>query len=107
ERAIPGARRVARRRNALARHAKSADLWADGRHGRSAHDVAPGAARRRAELGLSLLLASGRDFHALCAAHLGLSGGGESVARMALEDRCWRAFDAADPLWSRGRAADP
>ena len=61
-------RRVARRRAALADHAEGADLRADRRHRRGADDVAARADRRRAQLGLSLLLAARRDVHAVRAA---------------------------------------
>ena len=60
--------RVARRRAAIADHAQGADLRADRRHRRRADDVAAGTDRRRAQLGLSLLLAARRHVHALRAA---------------------------------------
>ncbi len=43
---------------ALAHHAEGADVRADGRHRRSAHDVAAGSDRGRSQLGLPLLLAA-------------------------------------------------
>ena len=55
-------------RAALADHAQGADLRADRRHRRRADDVAARAARRRAQLGLPLLLAARRHVHALRAA---------------------------------------
>ncbi len=54
------ARRVARGGDALADHAEGADLRADRRHRRGADDLAAGTARRRAQLGLPLLLAARR-----------------------------------------------
>ena len=48
----------------LADHAQGADLRADRRHRRGADHVAARAARRRAQLGLSLLLAARCDAHA-------------------------------------------
>ena len=47
--------------HALAHHAEGADLRADRRHRRRADHLAAGAARRRAQLGLPLLLAARRD----------------------------------------------
>ena len=49
---------------ALADHAQGADLRADRRHRRRADHLAARAARRRAQLGLPLLLAARRDVHA-------------------------------------------
>ena len=53
--------RLARRRAPLAAHAEGAHLRADRRHRRGADDIAAGGARRRAQLGLPLLLAARRD----------------------------------------------
>ena len=53
--------------HALAHHAEGADLRADRRDRGRAHDVAARADRRRAQLGLPLLLAARRDVHALLA----------------------------------------
>ena len=61
-------RRVARAVVRVADHAQGADLRADRRHRRRADDVAARAARRRAQLGLPLLLAARRHLHALRAA---------------------------------------
>ena len=60
--------RVARRGPALADHPEGADLRADRRHRRRADDLAARGPRRRAQLGLPLLLAARRDLHALRAA---------------------------------------
>ena len=49
----------------VADRAQGAHLPADGRDRRRSDDVAPGADRRRAQLGLPLLLAPRRDLHAL------------------------------------------
>ena len=56
--------RLSRSRDALADHAEGADLRADRRHRRGANHLAAGKARRRQELGLSLLLAARRHLHA-------------------------------------------
>ena len=58
---LPG--RVARGRRPLADHAQGADLRADRRHRRRADHLAARAARRRAQLGLPLLLAPRRHVH--------------------------------------------
>ena len=57
-------RPVARAGAALADHAEGAHLRADRRHRGRADHLAARAARRRAQLGLPLLLAAGRDAHA-------------------------------------------
>ena len=54
--------------HALAAHAQGAHLRADRRHRRRADDVAARVDRRRAQLGLPLLLAARRDAHAARAA---------------------------------------
>jgi len=54
-------RGVARSGGPLAYHIEGAYLYADGRNRRGAHDFAAGTSRRRAQLGLPLLLASRRD----------------------------------------------
>ena len=56
---LPGA--LARRRGALAADAQGDDLFAHGRHRGGADDVAARGDRRRAQLGLSLLLAARRQ----------------------------------------------
>ena len=55
----------------LADHAQGADLRADRRHRRRADHLAARAARRRAQLGLPLLLAARRHLHALALLHAG------------------------------------
>ena len=50
--------------DALAAHARGADVRADRRHRRRADHVAAGDARRHAQLGLPLLLGARRDAHA-------------------------------------------
>ena len=78
-RAARGRRDVA---PALAHGPEGADLRADRRHRRRADDVAARAHRRRAQLGLPLLLAPRRDADAPRAAARGLRrGGGASGAR--------------------------
>ena len=53
----------------------------------------------RAQLGLSLLLAARRDFHALCADRRGLSRGSARLARLAPARRRRQARRAADHVW--------
>ena len=81
---VPARGSVVGRRAAFDDHAQGAHLRADRRHGRGPDHVAAGAARRRAQLGLSLLLAARR--------HAGPAGRHErrllrrspGVARMAV-----------------------
>src|SRR5262249_12076023 len=69
ERSLSRRRAVDQRGQTLPHHLEGADLRADRRHRRCADDVAPGAPRRRAQLGLPLL----RDatFTLLAFMHLG------------------------------------
>ena len=57
--------------HALDDHPEGAHLRADRRHGRGADDVVAGAAWRRAQLGLPLLLVARRDLTLLGAMHAG------------------------------------
>ncbi len=90
---------LARRRHALADRPEGADLRADRRHRRGADDLAAGAARRRAKLGLPLLLAARRDLHARRPANAGYTD----------EARAWRDWllrvVAGDPARSRSCTA--
>ena len=67
-------------RDALADHAQGADLRADRRHRRGAHHLAAGMDRRRAQLGLPLLLAARRDADAARVHERRLLRGGRGVA---------------------------
>ena len=107
-------RALARRRAALVDHVEAADVRAHGRHRRGADDVAAGVARRRAQLGLPLLLAPRLDAHAVCAAQRRLSRRGGCVAAVAAA--CGRGPARAAPhhvrrrrraLAARDRAAMP
>ena len=89
----------------LADHAEGADLRADRRHRRRADDVAARADRRRAQLGLPLLLAARRDVHALRAARARLPRGGARVARLAAARGRGRPGRAPDHVRRRRRAA--
>ena len=62
---------------------KALIVCADRRDRRRADDVAAGAPRRRAQLGLSLLLGARRDLHAVRAAARRLPRRGACMARMA------------------------
>src|SRR5205807_612712 len=73
-------RPLGRCRRPLADHAQGADVRAHRRHGRRRNHFAARAHRRRAELGLPLLLAARRDDDALCVAPRGLSRRGTVVA---------------------------
>src|SRR5262249_12431034 len=67
---------------AVADYAQGAYLRTDGRARRRADDIATGAYRRRAQLGLPLLLAARRDFHAARLHEQRLLRGGGRLARM-------------------------
>src|SRR5262245_14314300 len=98
-------RRMGRRGSAIADGAESAHLLANGWHRGGADDIAPRAARRTPELGLSLLLAPRRHTHPPRFDERGLSRRGQSVARLAAA-RCGRtAVAAADYVWRRRRTA--
>src|SRR5262249_27223934 len=78
--ALPAGRTLLGRDPALAHHAQGTDLRADRRHHRRADHVVAGAARRNAQLGLSVLLAARRDAHAPRIDECRLSGGGAVLA---------------------------
>ena len=92
-------------RDALADHAQGADLCADRRHRRGAHHLAAGMDRRRAQLGLPLLLAARRDADAARLHERRLLRGGRGVARMAAARRRRPARAGADHVRHRRRAA--
>ena len=91
----------------LAARAQGAHVRPDGRDRRGADDVAARADRRRAQLGLPVLLAARRDVHALRADERGLPGRGARVARLAAPRRRGRSGEHADPLRRRRRAPRP
>ena len=98
-------RRISRPRDALADHAEGADLCADRRHCRGAHHLAAGKARRRTELGLSLLLAARRHLHAAGADELGLYRGSRRLAQLAVAGGRGLAGQHADHVRHHGPAA--
>jgi GH15 family glucan-1,4-alpha-glucosidase len=67
----------------LAHHIEGFDLRANGRNRRSCHDLASRAPGRCTELGLSLLLASGRHLHAARPHETRLLRRGAGMARLA------------------------
>ncbi len=97
--------RLERGRRPVAHRPQGAHVRADRRHRRGAHDLAPRSARRRAELGLPLLLAARRDVHALLARQRRLHGGGARVARLAPAGGGRRPGRPPDHVRRRGRAA--
>ena len=105
ERAIDLRRRLARCRAALAHHAEGAHLRADRRHRGRADHVAARVDRRRAQLGLPLLLAARRDVHALLADDRRLHRGGVRVPRLAAPRRGRRSRAPADHVRTCRRAA--
>ena len=81
--AFKPAEQLGRRRSSLASDFEGARALGDRRHCRGRDDVLARKARRPAQLGLSILLASGRDVHPLCADRGWHPRRGEGVARMA------------------------
>ena len=98
------AARVARRRRALAHHLEGAHLRPDGWHHRRPDDVAARGARRRAQLGLPLLLAARRHAHAFGPDGGRVPRGGGGVARLAAQGRGRGPLQAADHVRPRRRA---
>jgi hypothetical protein len=99
--------RVAGSRRPVTHHPESAHLRSHRRHRRRRHDLPPRTAGRGPELGLPLLLAPGRDVHALRPHDGGLSGRGAGVARLAAAGRRRVAVRHADHVWMRRRAPPP
>src|SRR5580700_3313393 len=87
---------VARGCDPLADHVANDDLSSNRRHRRRGDDIAARADRRRAQLGLSLLLAARRDIDPLRLAELGLSQRGARLARMAVAGGCGPSGRNAD-----------
>ena len=77
----------------------------DGRHRRRADDLASGADRRRAELGLPVLLAPRRELRALCARRQRVRRGGRRLASLAPARRRRRPGGHPDHVRPRRRAA--
>ena len=102
--AVHALRRLARRDPPLAAHAQGAHVRADRRHRRRADDLAARGDRRRAELGLPLLLAPRRDAHAARAARRRLQRGGARLARLAAPRRGRQPGRRPDHV-RRGRAS--
>ena len=107
EREVHGrrARGVARPAAPLAHGAEGADLRADRRHRRRADDVAARVDRRRAQLGLPLLLAARRDADAARAAAGGPRRRGARLAQVAAARGRGRSRRPADHVRRRRRAA--
>ena len=97
-------RPLARRRAALAHHAQEPHLRSDRRDRGGADHLAARADRRRAELGLPLLLAARRHVHALRAHDRGLQARGAGLAGLVAARRRRRSAARADPLRPGGRA---
>src|SRR5919107_3021375 len=97
-------RTLGRGREAIAGDTESADLQPNWRHRRRAYDVATGGDRRRAELGLSLLLDPRCHPDPLLAAELRLHRGGRGMAALAAALRRWAAGGDADHVWAGWRA---
>ena len=81
--------------------AQGADVRAERRHRGGGHDLAAGADRRPAELGLPLLLAARRRVHAAGAGRRRVHGRGEGVARLVAAGRGRRPRGPADHVLAR------
>src|SRR5262245_54064793 len=79
------------------------DLRAD-RRDRRRHHLAARAPGWREELGLSLLLAAGRHFHAVSLYEPRILRGSEGVARLAAAGYCRQPAPNPDHVWRRRRA---
>ena len=97
--------RVARRGPHFADGPQGTDLRADRRHRRGADDVAARAHRRRAQLGLPLLLAARRGVHPVGAQHRWLHRGGARLAQLAAARRRRRSRPAPGALQRHRRVA--
>ena len=89
---------------ALAADAEGAHLLSDRRHRRRADHLAARTARRRAQLGLSLLLAARCHVHAARADACRLSRGGAGLGRLAAAQRRRHAGADPDAVRPGGRA---
>ena len=96
---------VDRHRQRLARGAEGPDLRADRRHRRRTDDLAPGAPRRPAQLGLPLLLAARRHLYPVGADACRLFGRGAVVARLVVSRG--RRQPGSDPDHVRDRRRAP
>ena len=105
ERALPLRGRVSRRGADLADRAQGDDLGDDRRGDRGADDLAAGGHRRRAQLGLPLLLAARLGARAGGAARRRLHRRGAGVPRLPAARRHRRPDDDPDHVRDRRRAA--
>src|SRR5512138_1960045 len=96
---------VAGRGAAFTPDAQGADLSADRRNRRGAHDVLAGEAGRYPQLGLPLLLAARRDADAAGADANGLLPRGGGMAALAAARRRRQPGADADHVWHSGGAS--
>src|SRR5213078_1958840 len=96
-------KRVARCGYAFAHYAERINLCADRRPGGGAYNVVTRGNRRRPQLGLSLLLATGCGSHFARVAAIGLSRRSQIVAPMAPACHRWQPGANASNLWRAGR----
>jgi hypothetical protein len=88
---------------AFAHYIEGFDLCTNGRNRCRGHDLAARAPWRRSQLGLSLLLAAGRDFHAPSLHASWILRGGGCRARLAPSCRRRQSGAGPDPLRCRRR----
>ena len=101
------ARALGRRRSSLAPDFEIARPLGNWRHRRGGDNLLARTVGRPAQLGLSILLASRRDLHTLCADRGRLPRRGEGLARVAFARGRWGAGRPADRLRCGGRTAAP
>ena len=92
-------------RSPVSPHVEGAHLRPDGRDRRRSDDFAAGGNRRRAELGLPLLLAARRDAHAARVPESGLHRRGACLARLAAPRDCRRSRRHSGHVRRRRREA--
>ncbi len=105
ERPLRVRRQVARRRPPLPDRSQGADVRADRWNRGRGDDVAPGETRRRAQLGLPVLLAARRHPHAARLPQRRVSRRGARMASLAPPRRRGRRVRAPDHVRRRRRAA--
>ncbi len=91
-------------RRTIVDHAQGAHLPSHGRNRRCSDHLLAGTARRRAKLGLSLLLASRCHVYPARTYECGLLRGSPSLARLAAAGGGGKPRSSADHVWHSGRA---
>src|SRR5579862_3679638 len=90
---------------AIANHAESPNVHADGRHSRRSDHFPSRTAGRTAKLGLPDLLAAGCDFYATGVDSRGISQGGEALAGLAGAIGSRQPGANSSDVWTRWRTS--